>query len=330
MKIDRDNYEICFIDYLDGNLSLDEVDALLDFLNENPELKEELKGLEQIRIEETNEATPDFYHLRKEDLDLPEIFEETCIRAIEEDITEKERLQFTEYLKENEEGQKIFELFHATISEPDPFIVYDHKEKLKKKERAIVLKYWYAIAAVIVLGLFFLLPRDKNTVVPQEIQIAQTNENKTSVPMKIEKEPEVKAVVPEVKKAGSKLNTVTKKAEATPEIERIAEVIEPMKPLDTEITIDRVITENFDLAQISPVKISSEKDYSKYLTIQQFIAKKMKESEKKGVVERFALNTLKKITGDKFTYQTNDVGKVKMIEFNSQLFAFSIPVNEEN
>ena len=48
MRIDRSNYEIWFIDWLDGNLNSNQVEKLKLFLNENPDLEEELAGLPHV------------------------------------------------------------------------------------------------------------------------------------------------------------------------------------------------------------------------------------------------------------------------------------------
>ena len=42
MKINRNNYEAFFIDYLEGNLDEKMVDDFIEFLQQNPDLKEEL------------------------------------------------------------------------------------------------------------------------------------------------------------------------------------------------------------------------------------------------------------------------------------------------
>ncbi len=46
MKITRENYEVYFIDYIDGNLAANMVSELHDFLTNNPDLKEELDSLQ--------------------------------------------------------------------------------------------------------------------------------------------------------------------------------------------------------------------------------------------------------------------------------------------
>ena len=42
MQIDRSNYEIWFTDWLDGNLNSLQVEQLKLFLDQNPDLREEL------------------------------------------------------------------------------------------------------------------------------------------------------------------------------------------------------------------------------------------------------------------------------------------------
>ena len=52
MKITRDNYESFFIDFIEGNLPENMIDQFLDFLNQNPDLKEELHLFEEVNLPE--------------------------------------------------------------------------------------------------------------------------------------------------------------------------------------------------------------------------------------------------------------------------------------
>ncbi|NJO92441.1 MAG: hypothetical protein HC831_28335 [Chloroflexia bacterium] len=45
MKINRHNYEEYLIDFMDGNLSAHEVEAVMSFLDSNPDIKAELEEL---------------------------------------------------------------------------------------------------------------------------------------------------------------------------------------------------------------------------------------------------------------------------------------------
>lgn len=344
-KIDRNNYETFFIDFLDGNLPLDEIDLLLDFLNENPDLAGELKNLEKIKLQPSSFSDFSFQHLKKSDLDLPEVFEETCIRAIENDLTPNEYRVFQEYVSHNKEHRNSFELFKLTISEPDPFIVYDKKISLKKTGKTIGFRYWYAVAAIVILGMMFFLPSDQETRKQSAIQVAKSDEIKVTKPNKgsIEKSIETKVPVStEVKKKIKNYTTASSaekhsfiaKGEMTKETQteetRRREIIEPMNPLFSEVQIDRVVNNDTPLALVERRVVEPKKDYSKYLTIKELIAQKINGTENKGSVEKAALNTLKKVSGEKFDYSTTTNGKVKKLEFNSPLIAFSIPLNSKN
>jgi hypothetical protein len=321
--IDRNNYETFFIDYLDGSLPIDEIDLLLDFLTENPNLAEELKGLEKIKLESISNSQNDFSFLKKNDLDLTEIFEETCIRSIENELSPNELKNFEEYLLQNKESQDIFELFRSTVSEPDPFIIYDQKNRLKKK--TIVFKYWYAVAAIFILGLMFFIPSDQKPKVQSVVQVAKYVETKALTPVKIKSETEPNRVVSPVKKHAllAKCETVQEKIV---EITRAPEFIEPMNPLFSEVIINQVVIENIMLMPVEKRVLQPKKDYSKYLTIKEFIAQKIHGAENNGSIEKVALNTLKKVSGEKFDYTTSSKGKIKKLEFNSSLIAFSIPL----
>ena len=47
MKIDRNNYEVYFIDYFEGNLNREEREELFQFLFLNPDLKNEFDEFEK-------------------------------------------------------------------------------------------------------------------------------------------------------------------------------------------------------------------------------------------------------------------------------------------
>ena len=65
MKINRSNYEIWFIDSLDGNLSSLEAEELNQFLNENPDLKEEFNELTPVIINQSVHQFKDKESLKK-------------------------------------------------------------------------------------------------------------------------------------------------------------------------------------------------------------------------------------------------------------------------
>jgi hypothetical protein len=328
-KIGRNNYEIFFIDYLDGNLPIEEIDLLLDFLSDNPDLAEELKDLEKIKIQPSASAGFNTQQLKKSDFDLPEIFEETCIRSIENDLSTDEESDFQKYLHQNDYLKKEYETYRLTISEPDPFILYDKKTSLKKKENIPVLKYWYSVAAIIILGLILFLPSDQLPVPVNHTLIVKSVETKISIPAEL-KNQAPKITVVESKGYSSQITKIEEVQEITRKETEKALILEPMKPMLNNLQIASNFNVNMNLARFETTSAKYLKDYSKYLTIEEFLAQKVdgiKEKEKNGFFGKLALNTLKKVTGKKFDYTTTKGGKINKFEFNSKLLAFSIPVN---
>ena len=153
MKINRKNYESYFIDLLDGTLTTEQVDDLLDFLRENTDLADELKDLEKIKIKPAPVKNYNFDQLIKNDLDQPDVFEEACIRSIENELSEHEEEALQLYILAHPHAANEYRLFKATIAEPDPLIAFENIHQLKKTRK--LSPVWYAVAAILTVGLFF-------------------------------------------------------------------------------------------------------------------------------------------------------------------------------
>ena len=109
MKPDRSNYEIWFTDWLDGNLSEEQVRDLKLFLKENPDLEEELNGLAMVSL-----IPPDLTFSGKKRLEQsPESlsesqFEQLCIASLENDLTPGQKAELDEIISRNESEKKEF------------------------------------------------------------------------------------------------------------------------------------------------------------------------------------------------------------------------------
>ena len=57
MEINKHNYEIVLIDYLDGKLNPLEVAELLLFLEQHPDIKAEFEGLENVSVSSIEQET---------------------------------------------------------------------------------------------------------------------------------------------------------------------------------------------------------------------------------------------------------------------------------
>jgi hypothetical protein len=331
MKIDRNNYELFFIDYIDGNLNEKHIDQLLDFLKENPDLASELKGIETIEFSDGIITVPDFSYLKKTDFDSEELFEENCIRVIEGNLSEEEKEQFFFHLKANEHHRQIFQLYKATVLQPDLRISYHEKEGLKKSNPVFILKPLLAVAAIFIFVLFLLSPS----------KITNYNINNPIV-LNIESHPKVimgDGLVPEYEtKKGDRVNTIEKTMQQVILIEDTASKHERLVLYEeiTSIQPKQVFAQS-EIQQIplalglKPMEIAKENVSSRrYLTIEEYLTQKfdqLKEEQKKGLLQKIALNALKKVTPEKVDYSTNENGFIDKIEFSTKLLAISIPVH---
>lgn len=165
MKISRSNYEIFFLDYHEGRLSMEETEVLFKFLEMNPDLKVEFFGFENIHIVEDNEKVyfPEKDKLRKEEV-VPvgnfreDNYQELFIAHFEGDLSESGAHELQLFISANPKLEKEFELFSSLKITPDLDVIYPEKSGLKQKvfvmpATRVVLKYAASLAAVLVFGL---------------------------------------------------------------------------------------------------------------------------------------------------------------------------------
>lgn len=331
MMIDRTNYETYFIDLIDGTLPGREVDIVLDFIRENPDLAEELNELERITL--NPDATEEFETkaLLKSDFDQPDLLTETCIRAIENNLSEEEKTAFTIYINQHSKAKNEYRLFKATISEPDLSIVYPKKNNLKKT-RALA-PYWYSVAAVLLIGFFFWFS-NKQEELPQPI--VQQTETKIEAPAI---QPAQVALTPALKQEKRTIAAISKPviseniSSENIAIRTSSDEIQPLSPIQNiEIQID----ETQLIAELAPVKVESvvkAGEQEIYPTIPELVAQQVSKFNLKSEASKLGKAALKRIsssTNEKLAYTTNRQGQVNKIEFNSKLLAFSIPVNSTN
>jgi hypothetical protein len=133
MQIDRSNYEIWIIDWLDGNLNNSQVVQLNLFLDENPDLREEFNDLTHSKL-----LSPDILFKKKENLkkspsDISQAqFEYLCAAYLENDLSISQKEEIDEIVKKNPERKNTFDQIHRTILIPDK-TGYKHKNLLLKR-----------------------------------------------------------------------------------------------------------------------------------------------------------------------------------------------------
>jgi hypothetical protein len=331
MKITRDNYEAYFIDLIDGTLPADVVDELLDFMRDNPDLAAELKDLGKMTLRPDLSQTFQHQSLLKTDMDRPGVLQEACIRSIENDWSAEEESKFQLYLKTNSTANEEYRLFRATVSEPDPLLVFENKEALYRKR--IIVPFWIpAVAAVLAIAavFWFSAPQPAGNIATPTLTEAIENElpapvlepaatkgnfavvamNETNQELKVKALKQVSPTDEAVNEPASALATLT-----------------PMPVEEVQTSVTLVL--HHSLAAIPEKNIGSELEYIP--TIPEYFAQEIAKVDPKTPLRKlghFALNKLKNISDDKLDYKTAPGGSIHKIEYNSKLLAFSIPLNQ--
>lgn len=137
MKINRKNYELYFVDYLDNNLSRGDLIEFMAFLAQNPDLEEELNLVKDIKLEPETILFKAKNSLIKKNEEIEiskEKFEELCIGKIENTLNKEEEIQLDTHIKLHPELEKELKLFKLTILKPDLSIKFANKESIKRIE----------------------------------------------------------------------------------------------------------------------------------------------------------------------------------------------------
>jgi len=190
MKIDRSNYEIWLIDWLDGNLSDLQVEQLNIFLNENPELKVEYDELTSFSLKPTERSFPHKGLLKKSTADFSVTqFEYLCVAYLENDLSAGQQTELMESIDQDPEKKRTFELIQKIRLEPVS-VSYKYKSKLIRKTplqkviRLSVIGLSAAATITLFIMTYLIIPRnlpEKISTTSQNIVIDSTLFNRAAV-----------------------------------------------------------------------------------------------------------------------------------------------------
>jgi hypothetical protein len=188
MEINRLNYEIYFLDYLEGNLPGHLVREFELFLQMNPDLKDELALMESevmVGLPE-EEILFDAKDLLKKKVsvysDHNDLFETHCIAAMEGDLSIAEQAAFDQYLSENPEKLTILASFAKTRLIPDHAVRYPEKSRIKRMGIIPVTQYqsryvWSVAATFLILFLSYLFFENAGNHVTPELAFVPRSAN---------------------------------------------------------------------------------------------------------------------------------------------------------
>lgn len=343
MMITRDNYEIYFLDFLEGNLESNQVDEFLEFLEQNPDLKEELNGLEDFRIQQEEISFAGKEKLYRTAEDNSEKIETKMIACLEGDLDADEKQTFEAFILGNPELKRDYELYKKARLEPDLSVQFPAKEKLYKKSRPIIVMTWVArVAAVVALvwgvETFFHNPDNSGQTAVLTGTVQSTLPDSTeSIVQSIPK-----ATFAEVEKPKQSLREPSSPAKTKQPVEtgelaktgdNVPDVSEP------------VVREMTAMAKLEPMQPNLESEPSErqlairqpkenqagpnVLTVDEFLALQAKKVKEEGILSanriiRTGLGVISELSGEKIGFSEEN-GKITSVNVDSRLIAFSIP-----
>ncbi|MCW0482420.1 hypothetical protein [Gaoshiqia sediminis] len=344
MKISRSNYEIYFLDYLDGTLPANRVDEFLDFLKNNPDLADELKGVSNINLYPGDQV---FFCKKNELLKDPRIesadFDYRTVAYLEGDLEPPEQQRLLEEVADDPAKQKSFDLMMRLRLQVDETTRFPDKKSLMRSNRKKILLIWAGSAAAILLLILsirvflpnsLLAPTAHQQVAVVEMPVETDSPKSPTVEEEVKSETQEdlakledvvlheKKSVPVEQKQGEFLaenKLAANDRETAPEL---------LAPLDARLRM----TEN--TSAITKLEIEQKpKPEIEALSLDEYLAHKLIQAPKG---ESFTFSNLAKagiqaaenISNNRLSVETNTQGRISEISFQSRLIAFSIPVRK--
>ena len=171
-RINRQNYEVFFMDYFDGNMSEKSKQDLYAFLQNHPDLREEFESYEEIKlITPESEKYPDKENLKKPDARAVNNisaanFEDFLIARQEGDLSKAESETLSRFLQKNPHLRHVAHLYENATFNPDKDITYPDKENLKKQVAPFLVRnkktaiLAMAASVLLLIGFYFFRTND--------------------------------------------------------------------------------------------------------------------------------------------------------------------------
>jgi len=345
MKITRDNYESFFIDYMEGNLPESSIDQFLDFLNQNPDLKEELHLFEEVNIPKEHVVFQEKQQLHKSLADETHILENIAIAYLEGDWDPDENKTVEAYLSSNPEFKREYDLFAKTQLRPDFRIKYPEKRKLYRKSGATIVMKWVARAAAVILLAWGINSAIQTPNSPEsqktKTELAQVTPkaSPTSSAKKPESENLIQETADPAKSKPEKVNTIQEKTKTEPKETRPVDSPATTRDLTTLAQIDPIDPRldqeplKAQLAFSRSINVMRINESKKVMSVEEFLANRVQKVGKEGLfsaqrIARLGLNLASEISGERIGYEVKN-GKITSVDFESKLMAFSIPLEKK-
>ncbi len=180
-KINRHNYEVFFLDYVEGNLDASQKEELFTFLSLNPDLKVELDEFEIITLGNSSERFDiknDLKKLYYEGDIVHGNLDQFIIASLEGDLNNSQQEKLDEFLHNTPAYRGDYRLYTLTKLQADNSIVFFGKKGLKRSVtgKILLLKKISVAASLLILAaiLFFVITgegENKGSLIATETKI---------------------------------------------------------------------------------------------------------------------------------------------------------------
>lgn len=164
-KIHSDNYEVYYLDYLEGNLSESDAALLLAFLAAHPEL---VVDDELLYLDEVNDISfpskSSLYVFDQNASIESENVEQFMIAHVEQQLSTEKESELQNFVASHTHRAKDLNLYRQSVLVPDLRVEYPNKASLKKKVVPIYSLFSLVAGIAALFILFFLVyPFDSET-----------------------------------------------------------------------------------------------------------------------------------------------------------------------
>jgi hypothetical protein len=359
MEINRSNYEIWFIDFLDGKLNNLQIEQLNSFLSENADLQEEMKEIGDLRLTPPEVLFSGKNRITKGPSEMNDLqFDLLCAGFIENDLNIEELTVLNSIILNDRKREKELNVFKKLKLSP-PYIRFSNKKLLLRnthfqKARPLAVTLLSTAASIgILIALYFNLSgetrikgNDSSKLVKNEgraehsmkPQIAENNASGKY--LKVEKSLNSFPPVNRITAASGKNNLTTGEEEKHVLQHVFSEIIQPVEVLNNKnikILNTKYICQN-DLISLS---LSNGQPDAERGSLSRFLAKVFREkilrentiddSPIKGYeIAEVGVSGLNKLLGWEMALEknTNENGEIKSVYFSSRILKIHAPVNK--
>lgn len=181
-KISIFNYEVFYLDFLEGNLNEEDSLLLLKFLEQHPELKVEddmLVTMEDEALHLDAQFKADLKQISFDESGITsQNVEKFLIAETENLLSSQKQNELDQFVKKDASLIKLRKMYASTHLVADRSIVFENKNSLKQNKRIVLWPYLMLAAASIAVLLFFW---NSTTNVVDSITAPITSNSKTPV-----------------------------------------------------------------------------------------------------------------------------------------------------